>query len=66
MGVKDLWQILEPYQKTISINQLKNKRIAIDLSTWLGSEARSNTIKNQHLRGLYFRIVRLLFGSVMN
>lgn len=35
MGIKNLWDILEPYSEKKPLNTLKGKAVAIDLSCWV-------------------------------
>ncbi|XP_041495342.1 flap endonuclease GEN homolog 1 [Microtus oregoni] len=60
MGVKDLWQILEPVKQHIHLQDLSGKTIAVDLSLWV-CEAQTvkkmvGTVVKPHLRNLFFRI----------
>jgi XPG N-terminal domain len=35
MGVKDLWTILEPIKRPMSLHELQGQIIAVDLSIWI-------------------------------
>ena len=35
MGVKDLWQLLAPIGRRVSIETLEGKTLAIDASVWI-------------------------------
>ena len=35
MGVKDLWDVLEPAHKNTPVEHLRGKTLAVDLSVWL-------------------------------
>lgn len=35
MGVKNLWDVLEPCKKSLPLHHLRNKRVCIDLSCWM-------------------------------
>jgi hypothetical protein len=66
MGVLNLWKILNPTCKTIDLDELKNKTLAVDLSIWICENASMNykfvNSNNQkpHLRALFFRCKSLL------
>ncbi|CAG0916831.1 unnamed protein product [Notodromas monacha] len=64
MGVKDLWNILSPAMEQTTVNSLRGKCIAVDLSVWVcesstSSWAQTQFVKNAHLRTLFFRAVFL-------
>ncbi|NXJ83167.1 GEN endonuclease, partial [Trogon melanurus] len=59
MGVTNLWQILEPVRKPVSLSSLKGKTLAVDLSLWV-CEAQTvkkmiGVVTKPHLRNLFFR-----------
>ncbi|NXI69238.1 GEN endonuclease, partial [Anseranas semipalmata] len=59
MGVTNLWQILEPVRQPVSLNSLKGKTLAVDLSLWV-CEAQTvkkmiGVVTKPHLRNLFFR-----------
>ena len=70
MGVKDLWQLLAPIGRRISIETLEGKSLAIDMSIWLTQfikamrDEEGKMIKNAHLIGTIRRILKLLFHKV--
>jgi DNA excision repair protein ERCC-5 len=35
MGVKDLWQLLSPIGRRVSIETLEGKAVAVDISIWI-------------------------------
>lgn len=54
MGVKYLWNILEPVKKEVPITDLKGQTIAVDLSVWIcensGVKAVQGRVVKPHLR----------------
>ncbi|PIK50889.1 Flap endonuclease GEN-like 1 [Apostichopus japonicus] len=64
MGVKYLWNILEPVKKEVPITDLKGQTIAVDLSVWIcensGVKAVQGRVVKPHLRALFFRVSNLL------
>uniref|UniRef100_A0A1D1ZZQ1 DNA repair protein UVH3 n=1 Tax=Auxenochlorella protothecoides TaxID=3075 RepID=A0A1D1ZZQ1_AUXPR len=70
MGVKKLWDLLEPCGRRISIEALTGKRLAVDASGWLFQfikamrDERGDLIRNAHLVGFFRRICRLLFHRI--
>ncbi|XP_060044396.1 flap endonuclease GEN homolog 1 [Erinaceus europaeus] len=68
MGVKDLWQILDPVKQHVHLHSLRGKTIAVDLSLWV-CEAQTvkkmiGTVVKPHLRNLFFRISCLTLMDV--
>lgn len=62
MGVKGLWQILDPVKQHRSLADLRGQVIAVDLSIWI-VEARNvlpPSVTKPHLRNLFFRVSHLL------
>eukprot|EP00884_Botryococcus_braunii_P002641 jgi/Botrbrau1/12378/Bobra.0084s0003.2 len=70
MGVKDLWQLLEPVGRRINIEALTNKQLAVDASIWLHQfikamrNEKGEVLQNAHLLGFFRRICRLLFHKI--
>lgn len=70
MGVKDLWQLLGPIGRRISIETLEGKILAIDMSIWLTQFIKAmrdddgNMIKNAHLLGTLRRILKLMYHKI--
>ncbi|RYH13653.1 hypothetical protein EON65_35135 [archaeon] len=70
MGVKDLWQLLAPMGRRVSIETLEGKALAIDMSIWLTQfikamrDEEGNMIKNAHIIGTLRRILKLLFHGI--
>lgn len=70
MGVKSLWQLLEPCGRRIPIEALRNQRLAVDASGWLYQflkamrDDRGEVLRNAHLLGFFRRICRLIFHHI--
>ncbi|XP_010693538.2 single-strand DNA endonuclease 1 isoform X1 [Beta vulgaris subsp. vulgaris] len=65
MGVKNLWDILEPCKKTLPLHHLQNKRVCIDLSCWMVQLQKVNRTycamkEKLYLRGLFHRLRALI------
>ncbi|WCJ36631.1 Single-strand DNA endonuclease 1 [Euphorbia peplus] len=65
MGVKNLWEIIEPCKKTLPLHHLQNKRVSIDLSCWIiqlhkVNKSRISNQDNLYLRGLFHRLRALI------
>jgi DNA excision repair protein ERCC-5 len=80
MGVHGLWQLLAPSARAVSLERLRDKRIAVDISVWLHQFVHGImihddykddlTADDQHehhqlyLTALFHRICKLLFFGV--
>jgi len=70
MGVQGLWKLLSPAARTVSIETLRNKTLAIDISIWMVQfiKAMKNdqgeVLPNAHLLGTFRRLCRLLFHRI--
>jgi len=70
MGVKDLWQLLSPIGRRISIETLEGKIFAIDMSIWITQfikamrDEEGKMIKNAHILGTIRRILKLLYHRI--
>jgi DNA excision repair protein ERCC-5 len=70
MGVQGLWQLLEASGRSVSLESLQGKVLAVDVSLWLhqfvhgvvGSDG--TPVYNGHLIGLFNRICKLLFFHI--
>lgn len=63
MGVNHLWDILSPVGYKISLDDLQNQTVAIDLSGWILESFKQKElacIKKPHIRNLFYRISYLL------
>jgi DNA excision repair protein ERCC-5 len=70
MGVKDLWQLLSPIGRRVSVESLEGKILAIDASIWITQfikamrDEEGKMMKNAHLIGTLRRVLRLLFHKI--
>lgn len=70
MGVKDLWQLLSPIGRRVSIETLDGKILAIDASIWITQFIKAMRddegviLKNAHLIGTIRRILKLLHNRI--
>ncbi len=70
MGVKDLWQLLAPIGRRVSIETLEGKVLAIDMSIWITQfikamrDDEGKMVRNAHIIGTIRRILRLLFHKI--
>ncbi|XP_018469690.2 single-strand DNA endonuclease 1 [Raphanus sativus] len=65
MGVKYLWDVLEPCKKTYPLDHLQNKRVCVDLSCWMVELHKVNqsycaTKEKVYLRGFFHRLRALI------
>ncbi|GFY40633.1 flap endonuclease GEN homolog 1 [Trichonephila inaurata madagascariensis] len=66
MGVTGLWNILSEICERKSLDYLSGKKVAVDLSGWVVQAIQCkglNTVKNPHLRNLFFRVSALLLNG---
>jgi DNA excision repair protein ERCC-5 len=70
MGVKDLWTLLSVVGRTVSMESLQGKVLAVDMSIWLIQFLKAmrtedgNIMKNAHILGTLRRILKLLFHRI--
>lgn len=70
MGVKDLWQLLAPIGRRVSVETLEGKTLAIDASIWITQfikamrDEEGKMMKNAHLIGTLRRVLKLLFHRI--
>ncbi|KAK3283757.1 hypothetical protein CYMTET_8569, partial [Cymbomonas tetramitiformis] len=70
MGVHNLWNLLEPCGRRITVEALGNKVLAVDASIWLVQfikamrDDRGEMVRNAHLLGFFRRICRMLFHRI--
>ena len=71
MGVKQLWKLLAPAGRQISIETLEGRTLAVDVSIWLSSFLHGSRDRetgemtpNAHIRGVLTRICTLLFYRI--
>lgn len=63
MGVRDLWQALEPVARKVHLDELKGQTIAVDLSGWIVESQQmqaAHTVKHMYLKNLFCRCSKLL------
>ena len=70
MGVKDLWQLLGPIGRKVSMESLERKVLAIDVSIWITQfikamrDDEGNMVQNAHILGTLRRILKLLYHRI--
>ena len=70
MGIKNFWPIVEPHGRNISIESLRGKRLAVDISIWLNQIVRAmrtnegDTVSNAHIYIVVFRLCKLLYYGI--
>ncbi|KAG9130143.1 hypothetical protein Leryth_019946, partial [Lithospermum erythrorhizon] len=70
MGVHNLWELLAPVGRRVSVETLAGKKLAIDASIWMIQfmkamrDEKGEMIRNAHLVGFFRRICKLLFLRV--
>ncbi|TPX50268.1 hypothetical protein SeLEV6574_g00993 [Synchytrium endobioticum] len=70
MGVKHLWQLIEPVAVPVRLETLAGKRVAVDASIWLHQFLKSmrdkdgKAIHGAHIIGFFRRICKLLFFGI--
>lgn len=71
MGVKSLWELLEPVGRPTPLETLESKRLAIDSSIWLyqfqatmRDKSSGKALVNAHVLGFLRRITKLLFFGI--
>lgn len=61
MGVTDLWEVLSPVARKVQLDDLRGKRLAVDLSGWIvESERATQVVRNPVIRNLFYRCNKLL------
>ncbi|KNC82713.1 hypothetical protein SARC_05014 [Sphaeroforma arctica JP610] len=70
MGVNGLWHLVQPAGRPITFDDLADKVVAIDISSWVYQYMKAmrdqdgEVIKNAHLLGLFRRLCILLYHGV--
>lgn len=63
MGVNGLWQILSSVRQRCSLEELRGKRLAVDLSGWVcvlcQTKALAAAVHKPYLRNLFYRLLHL-------
>lgn len=61
MGVTDLWEVLSPVARKVQLDDLRGKKLAVDLSGWIvESERATQAVRNPVIRNLFYRCNKLL------
>ncbi|KAK3033566.1 hypothetical protein RJ639_032414 [Escallonia herrerae] len=67
MGVHNLWELLAPVGRRVSVETLAGKKLAIDASIWMIQfmkamrDEKGEMVRNAHVLGFFRRICKLLF-----
>ena len=70
MGVQNLWSLLSPIGRRVSIESLEGKTLAIDVSVWITQfikamrDDEGKMKRNAHLIGTIRRVLKLLFHRI--
>ena len=70
MGIKDFWSIVESSGRNVSIESLRDKRLAVDVSIWLNQIVHAMRTENgemvpdAHIYITIFRICKLLYYGI--
>lgn len=70
MGIKNFWPIVEPHGRNISVESLRGKRLAVDISIWLNQIVRAaktkdgETVNGAHIYIVIFRLCKLLYYGI--
>ena len=77
MGVEGLWGLVEGCNRSVKLEGLGQKKLAVDASIWIyqflrgmegkgggGGGGSGRTVKNSHIVGFFWRICKLLFFNI--
>lgn len=70
MGIQDFWSIAESSGRNVSIESLRGKRLAVDISIWLNQIIRAartktgETVPNAHIYITVFRLCKLMYYGI--
>ena len=70
MGIHNFWAVVESSGRTISIETLRGKRLAVDISIWLNQIVRASRTKtgdvvpNAHIYIVILRLCKLLYYGI--
>ena len=70
MGIHNFWSLVESSGRNISIETLRGKRLAVDISIWLNQIVRASRTKtgdvvpNAHIYIVILRLCKLLFYGI--
>lgn len=71
MGVQSLWQILAPTARTVRLEALSRKKLAVDASIWIYQfikavrDSQGNGLHHSHIVGFFRRICKLLYFGIL-
>lgn len=70
MGIQNFWDLVEPSGRNVSIECMRGKRLAVDISIWLHQiihamrTTTGETIPNAHIYIVIFRLCKLIFYGI--
>lgn len=70
MGIHNFWSIVESSGRNVSIESLRGKRMAVDISIWLNQIVRAartktgETVPDAHIYITVFRLCKLLYYGI--
>ena len=70
MGVDNLWQLLSPSGRHITIETLAGQVLAVDASIWLMQlvkamrDKEGNMVPNAHLTGVFNRVMKMIYHKI--
>ncbi|BGP30595.1 DNA repair protein rad2 [Rhodotorula toruloides] len=71
MGVQGLWSLLQPVARPVTLETLRDKRLAIDASMWIyqfqmatRDKKTGDTLHGAHIMGTFRRIMKLVFYGI--
>lgn len=71
MGVNSLWDILGPTARTVRLEALTRRKLAVDASIWIYQflkavrDSEGNTLHQSHIVGFFRRICKLLYFGIL-
>lgn len=71
MGVNSLWDILGPTSRTVKLEALTRKKLAVDASIWIYQflkavrDSEGNALQLSHIVGFFRRICKLLYFGIL-
>ncbi|GAB1603504.1 flap endonuclease GEN homolog 1-like [Argonauta hians] len=64
MGVRSLWNILEPVKQEVKLEELRGCKIAIDLNTWIVENKLCTPYEHIYLRNVFLRTIEFLKNGI--
>lgn len=70
MGIQNFWTLIEPSGRNVSIECMRGKRLAVDISIWLHQVVHAmrtptgETVPNAHIYIIIFRLCKLIFYGI--